>query len=1105
VNQKTQVPNVFSAMLVLASLALGYGFVSSSLVSPRPSPLEAAAHFAGTGQAHKVESRLWQDPFEAFEPSTNQASAKAEAGNRDSGSWLSARGSVASLSYKLDFGSPPSNSNTDDPWDQIRERATSWTAVFGVMLPGGPYAEDKEVRLRLRYAVELALLTGELGPEDRNHISTNAVRLSSDSNAPPSRLSYEWFRSRSDKATCRACVLWLNEDDFTDNPGRRLDALLCHSVDSLADTNKKVTFYLIGPRTSDTLRNLAVIPFNGATSLVAAARAGRFQILSPEATASVHDTINDEYGKKLEQELDDKFGSNKVFHNWVATDQRLAKLIARELKNRLRGSLSGPSNIVVILSEQDTYFGSRAADEWIDALVTNQVCARGSDVWQFAYLKGLDGSKPPKEPASSQPAGTGSGAEGTPEVGDQQQKGQKADGDAQMDYITRLGYLLGRKDRERKNERRGRIVAVGLTGSDAYDKLILLRAMSRRLPEAVFFTTDLEAPLWTANVLPYSRNLLVASACPLEPDTLKNDYPALEEFPTFRDVYQTAVFHACNAVVTNLWLRCDNPTNDTNYELKDSNLDGFLFKIGRHGPVQLDAAEASRRNWLAPAIGLLALSALLTILAASAGSGIDMSGRVVRLLKFCVSFASSSERRLQKKSAPDAPWPAAPPIKQHEAQAKPQAIQAQEKKARGRQMAPFQCGLWIVLTGIVAAVFVGLAHWIAQQPGEEPWDFSGGVTIWPSQCLRALAVFGGLVFLLRFRLRLIGHRGKLWKNFFYQDGVDWDSFWEQCRGKGMNALRPGSEHEWRLWWPAGWVPEFKEMDRDGEPEVGVDALGLFRQYLHFGRFGFRLLRAGLHAVIYAVLAGSLIFWLRDIPTWLLVRGPWSHLCDRYVLAAAVFVTLLALFFVMDAALLTNRILDCISQHPTLWPADPLRDIARKRSVKEEHLDGFLDVQFTAIQTEELGSRMFGPVLLLLLLIFSRLPFFDNWTWPPGLILIFAMNFVLATVCWWVVRRAAGQVRKLALERINDAISSVKSSQDPSVTINFSGQPALPVTLPTKKYLRNLKAVHQAISEENRGAYARWFQDPTYLAVFIPSGISGIVSVIASLPSWWTNK
>jgi hypothetical protein len=1201
--------------LALVVLALGYRVVSNYSSSPRPAPLETGS--AGQPEPRKVELRLWQDPFEAFDASTNESSSAKSTDRPRTGS--------------LDTSdSPPDDSLSNDIQKHIDAAGTNTpTAIMGVMLEGGSYAEDKEVRLRLRYAVELALLTGEMGPEDRTHISTNSITLDGE----PSDFAFEWFQSRSDSASRQALVLWLKEDDFSDNPAQRLNSLVAQ-IPQLTNSDKKVSFFLIGPRSSDSLRALNwTLNTRVAPSLIAAAVAGNFKILSPEATAMIHDATNnqfsghrsswraswdippsaitdlpgivqrwtngadfpssllwsnlsaaeknellnyapsnpdrvqnivwnalnrtidtnnlsdakrfprnllppettnvasqiageldvrhfngfvleraysnslsvnrasDPYGRKLQYEFDAKFEQTNVFHTWIANDQRLAELIAEEIKNRIAGPLEKKSNnVVVILSEQDTYFGSRLANEWIDALVGNGVCHTNKNIWEFAYLRGLDGSKPAvdKTPAKQpDPSESPEDAIRTAEA-EQQHNNLKADGNAQMDYIARLGDMLHTRDLQMKNRGSGRIIAVGLTGSDSYDKLILLREISRRLPEAVFFTTDLDAPLWTANVLPCSRNLLVASAFPVEPNPKNNDWPTLEEFPPFRDVYQAAVFHACNAVVTNLW---GDSLSNTDYNVPIRLLKGSLWTIGRRGPVRLrpvssspPSEAASEQTVLitpAPTVfGLLAFGLIVTGLGASSRAGV--------------------RQPVWRKAAPASTENQPGPDKTQPTGCKGTHIEIASQSASGRQLS-FSTFLLCVgaplLVGALAGAFLWHAWRISQTPGEEPWDFFDGVSIWPSECLRFIAFLGCLGFLWFLNHRLIHHRKKLWRLYFAKHGACWQEEWDEFRKKQRKqsnvSWNPFSSQNWLL---APWTPPFVETTVNRKNEAAVDIAALFDSYLRFGDFRYRLFRVALSVILYLVIASCLVSALHDVPTWLLVRGHHSHLFDRWVLLPSAVLVLVVLFYMLDAALLTKRVLNCISLHPSRWPDRPLVRRAADFSVKPEHLDGFFDVEFAAIQTQEVGLWMFGPFLFLMLLLISRSALLDNWTWPLSLKIIFAVNFILGAACWFVVRRSAQKVRQLALERIESAKSSVKGSDQNTIQILLSENKAEDSTteiseilVPKKDYLDNLDSVRQAILDEDRGAFARAFQDPSYLGVGIPSGISGLISLI---PFWF---
>src|SRR5215469_12786386 len=121
--------------MALLAIFLGYGYIHGSFSNPRPYSLLASSHVQDTKDNHRVESRLWQDPFEPFEPATNLDESPPD------------------LSQAR--GSEDTNDVRELLWGDIAQRAGNSNcpvAILAVTLPGGSYAEDKEVRLRLRYA-----------------------------------------------------------------------------------------------------------------------------------------------------------------------------------------------------------------------------------------------------------------------------------------------------------------------------------------------------------------------------------------------------------------------------------------------------------------------------------------------------------------------------------------------------------------------------------------------------------------------------------------------------------------------------------------------------------------------------------------------------------------------------------------------------------------------------------------------------------------------------------------------------------------------------------------------------------------------------------------
>ncbi len=85
--------------------------------------------------------------------------------------------------------------------------------------------------------------------------------------------------------------------------------------------------------------------------------------------------------------------------------------------------------------------------------------------------------------------------------------------------------------------------AIGVLGSDFYDKHLVLQALRQRIPDAVYFTTDLDARALHPEHLQWTRNLLVATHFAL---SLRKDEKVdiQGEAPPFRGAYQTSVFFA---------------------------------------------------------------------------------------------------------------------------------------------------------------------------------------------------------------------------------------------------------------------------------------------------------------------------------------------------------------------------------------------------------------------------------------------------------------------------------------------------------------------------------------------------------------------------------
>lgn len=140
------------------------------------------------------------------------------------------------------------------------------------------------------------------------------------------------------------------------------------------------------------------------------------------------------------------------------------------------------------------------------------------------------------------------------------------EGYSQFDYLRRLAGRVKALRRSGKN-----IKAIGIFGSDAYDKLLILRALREEFPTTVFFTTDVDARLAHPTELKWTRNLIIGSSYGLSlNDIFQNSTPP------FRSSYQTALYASTISLLTNGKLK-----------LKPDGSVPRIFEVGNSGVYDL--------------------------------------------------------------------------------------------------------------------------------------------------------------------------------------------------------------------------------------------------------------------------------------------------------------------------------------------------------------------------------------------------------------------------------------------------------------------------------------------------------------------------------------
>lgn len=568
------------ASLIAVMLALGGIWLSQSpLKSSRPDhgpPLPSDSSQA------RIAARLWQDPFAVIE----QHAKRLE--------------------------------KIEDPWalqqleDRIRVRPGHFgvdkATVLLVMLEKSPNAEDAEQRLRVRYTVGVALNSAGFTPEDSTTMSYFVAGMT----LVPYELYRNVHKDGDHYSVENVLVVWVPESNF---------ATLIQVQQAIRNGLTQPNLKLIGPRTTTTLFEMHAdavcnpdLEWNHLDGM---------ELFSYRATThpsifgfeSVHQAAF--RCKELQQLMtpDTSFAQRGMkFNRTVGSDDVLANELLAELTNRGLSGLNPGSSYdpctpsmdkIALISEADTFYGRVLPATFAASLSVKKGYTRDFDAafaqiktdpqrWPcslvtYTYLNGLDGEVPGddrKAKKQSQELQAGRRDASLPNY----KNGTKEspEGPSQLDYAIRLAEKI--KSDSDLNFQNGMSTfrAIGILGSDVYDKLLLLQALRRRLPNAIFFTTDLDARLWHDSEFEWTRNLLVASHYDVQLSNQWSQELHVSIAP-FRDGYQTALYLSTLQAVG--WLQdkdnngCLMLKDSTNTFSRDSA--PKLYEIGRRGPVDI--------------------------------------------------------------------------------------------------------------------------------------------------------------------------------------------------------------------------------------------------------------------------------------------------------------------------------------------------------------------------------------------------------------------------------------------------------------------------------------------------------------------------------------
>ncbi|MDN3920411.1 hypothetical protein [Roseateles violae] len=1033
-----------------------------------------------------IDARLWQDPFGAVVRAREERGRKPlTPQQREEERELHAAAALAQeIGCKLHRLSSPCKPPAPAAADHSHK-----LVVLAVMVSGGPYAEYVESRRRTRYAVLAGLNAADYAPVDTEHLGY----FLPDGNlrppfALPEAVPYEWFdpapgrNDREKGASHPVLVLWLDSGAFYERPLAHLRRLMGQlDVPTAAGARSPLLWRVLGPIASDGLRAMVdEVERDDYSPALFKERDLRFYSLAATVSDSkLLESIEGHQGQSLSHFFGDKGFS---FLRTIGDDKQLAESLTRELQRRglktgatvkptggpderadayramckVKAQDANSPHQIAIVAEWDTLYGRSLRREFR----IREDDDEGFCVSRFHYVRGLDGQLPDRGSAApSQPEGASAKEAGAAKDSDRRNDGsfiERAEGQSQFDYLRRLAARLRERDAElRASGVHGSgLRAIGVLGNDVHDKLLVLQALRADFPNALFFTTDLDARFLHPREQAWARNLIVASNF-----GLRLDDGLQAGTPPFRDNYQTSAFFSTRLALEDL---------GSTPKFTPEKLVGWLdqprlFEIGRSQAFDFSAPAGSRTQdgaWscrsgkllqcvdihppgtprypyvppLALALCISAFMLLLWLPPLTLNRGLQRSLR---------RYAS------QRRGAVP-PW-----LRQLSLLA---------------ALALLQIGLPLLL----ARAWPAFADWLTRDG--KPISLSEGLSLWPTEAIHLLTlllclylVFRGWTALTRNldRLSLELHLGTTRRRLVAeQQRLDVDlSVWQRL--SRIFRLRP-TEAELR---PA--APPALEGDRLTEGK-----LARWRHFIVQNRTGARFLRSFACAALALALGVALHQSLAEV-SGVPQRGEISRTVHTWLAIAAILLMNFLVFYVADATLICLRFISDLRPGRANWPQRAIHFFGERMAVqKDELLDYWINLQFIAKRTRCVSGLIYYPFIVLSLLLLSRSQVFDNWQMPVAAIAMAALDVGVVLISAIALRRAAEKARHQALQAIDDWLLQAHAPDAPK-------QPAP----------RQLELMRRQIAELDEGAFAPFSQQPLVKAVLLPFATLGGTSLL----------
>ena len=214
------------------------------------------------------------------------------------------------------------------------------------------------------------------------------------------------------------------------------------------------------------------------------------------------------------------------------------------------------------------------------------------------------------------------------------------------------------------------------------------------------------------------------------------------------------------------------------------------------------------------------------------------------------------------------------------------------------------------------------------------------------------------------------------------------------------------------------------------------------------------------------------------------RGDLSFAVDAVAIFLSVTMLIILVFFVIDVVRQARWFVKALSRPPTIWNPKLHRDAGVPNVYQLDRSD-VLDIDLIARRTEVIDRFVYLPSLIIFLMLVSRNRYFDNWDWPPGLVIVFMVNAAYMVYSYQLLRGACEKARQYELQRLRARLVT-----------------AIAKPKPIRERKEAIELAIKQVEDERRGAFASFLQQPIVGAILLPFSGFGAWAILQYLASMY---